>query len=257
MTRTIAFSDALACMRLLGECGELADEPQAWQKHLTEGAETLVGGVATAFKVIELQQGPPLMRDTMLSGSDHEMHRSFDDCLREGGHKDLPALDRLMSAVVTGGELAFRYSQLDGGLPAFHDSYFYNRYFRDLRIGDSAASFHAQSSGRLVCVWMLRQRSDSNFSERQQDVLAFLSAALSQAVGSRLETRHTARPPLSPRLRDTLAALLEGDSEKQVASRLGLRQTTVHGYVTELYRRYGVRSRGELLARFVKRSPRA
>ena len=47
--------------------------------------------------------------------------------------------------------------------------------------------------------------------------------------------------------------LLDGDSEKQVAIRLGLSLPTVHQYVTALYRKFGVSSRGELLARFISR----
>lgn len=58
---------------------------------------------------------------------------------------------------------------------------------------------------------------------------------------------------LSPRLRQTLECLLEGDSEKQVASRLGLSLPTVHQYVTALYRRFNVHSRAELLASFLDR----
>ncbi|HXG04462.1 MAG TPA: helix-turn-helix transcriptional regulator [Candidatus Binatia bacterium] len=44
---------------------------------------------------------------------------------------------------------------------------------------------------------------------------------------------------LSPRLRQTLACLVEGDTEKQVAARLGVSPTTAHEYVTALYRRFG------------------
>jgi len=58
---------------------------------------------------------------------------------------------------------------------------------------------------------------------------------------------------LSPRLRQTLACLTEGDTEKQVAARLGLSQTTTHEYVTALYRHFGVRSRAQLLARIGRR----
>ena len=65
------------------------------------------------------------------------------------------------------------------------------------------------------------------------------------------------RPParsagLPRRHEQTLEALLAGDSEKQIASKLGVARNTVHVYVTALYRRFGVNSRGELLARFVK-----
>src|SRR5262245_12911186 len=61
---------------------------------------------------------------------------------------------------------------------------------------------------------------------------------------------------LSPRLRQTLACLLEGDAEKQVAARLGLSPTTTHQYVTALYRHFGVRSRAQLLALVIKRLTR-
>jgi DNA-binding NarL/FixJ family response regulator len=61
---------------------------------------------------------------------------------------------------------------------------------------------------------------------------------------------------LSPRLRQTLACLVEGDTEKQVAARLGVSHATVHEYVTALYRRFGVNSRAQLLAHVLKRVAR-
>jgi DNA-binding CsgD family transcriptional regulator len=58
-------------------------------------------------------------------------------------------------------------------------------------------------------------------------------------------------PTLSPRMKQTLQRLLAGDSEKQIAARLGLSRHTVHVYVKALYKGFAVSSRGELLARFV------
>jgi DNA-binding CsgD family transcriptional regulator len=57
---------------------------------------------------------------------------------------------------------------------------------------------------------------------------------------------------LSPRLKQVLDQLLTGAAEKEVATRLGISRHTTHDYVRELYRRFGVTSRGELLARFVQ-----
>ena len=57
---------------------------------------------------------------------------------------------------------------------------------------------------------------------------------------------------LSPRMRQTLDRLLAGDSEKEVAARFGRSRHTVHAYVKKLYERYGVSSRGELFALFVR-----
>jgi DNA-binding NarL/FixJ family response regulator len=63
----------------------------------------------------------------------------------------------------------------------------------------------------------------------------------------------TLLPDLSPRQEQTLHLLLKGDSEKQVARKLELSKHTVHVYVKELYRRFEVSSRAELLAKHVKR----
>jgi DNA-binding NarL/FixJ family response regulator len=53
---------------------------------------------------------------------------------------------------------------------------------------------------------------------------------------------------LPPRLREVLAGLARGLSEKQVAAELGLSPHTVHDHVKALHRRLRVQSRGELLA---------
>jgi len=63
-------------------------------------------------------------------------------------------------------------------------------------------------------------------------------------------------PGLSRRHEETLEGLLAGDSEKQIAHKLGVSRNTVHVYVTALYRRFDVSSRGELLARFLQKHER-
>src|SRR4051812_41865564 len=57
---------------------------------------------------------------------------------------------------------------------------------------------------------------------------------------------------LSPRMRQTLGFLIKGDSERQISLKLGISQHTVHVYVRQLYKRFDVSSRGELLARFIR-----
>jgi DNA-binding CsgD family transcriptional regulator len=59
-------------------------------------------------------------------------------------------------------------------------------------------------------------------------------------------------PPLSRRQRETLDLLLAGNAEKQIAARLSISQHTVHVYVKMLYKRFGVNSRPELLAKWVR-----
>jgi DNA-binding NarL/FixJ family response regulator len=66
----------------------------------------------------------------------------------------------------------------------------------------------------------------------------------------------TPRPPaahkLPPRLRQTLAHLLSGNSEKEIAAKLEVSKHTVHVYVKGLYRHFGASSRAELLAQWVR-----
>src|SRR2546423_767168 len=63
----------------------------------------------------------------------------------------------------------------------------------------------------------------------------------------------SARPavPLPRRQRQVLSCLQSGGSEKQIAARLGVSPHTVHTHVRAIYRRLGVRSRGELLSLWI------
>jgi DNA-binding CsgD family transcriptional regulator len=58
-------------------------------------------------------------------------------------------------------------------------------------------------------------------------------------------------PTLAPRLRKILACLLAGSSEKELACQLGLSKHTIHEYVRQIYKKFSVNSRGELMARWV------
>ncbi len=58
---------------------------------------------------------------------------------------------------------------------------------------------------------------------------------------------------LSPRQRQTLALVLDGLSDKEIAERLGISRYTVNQYTKAIYRLYGVTSRTQLLARLLAR----
>ena len=84
-----------------------------------------------------------------------------------------------------------------------------------------------------------------------------LVAEWCKAIGAQLgNTEHgvgaAAGLKLPPRVRQTLEELLAGDQEKEIANRMGVSRHTVHVYVKQLYRKFNVSSRGELLARFVR-----
>jgi DNA-binding NarL/FixJ family response regulator len=87
---------------------------------------------------------------------------------------------------------------------------------------------------------------------------AELRTLVRDALATRLTTsaREIGRPPdvdLSPRLQQTLDALMTGASEKQLADQFGISRHTVHQYVKVLFRRFGVTSRAELMAKLLRR----
>ncbi len=59
-------------------------------------------------------------------------------------------------------------------------------------------------------------------------------------------------PALSPRQQQTLQYLLAGRSEKEIADIMLLSRNTVHHHVKALHRHFGVSSRSELLAKWVR-----
>ena len=59
-------------------------------------------------------------------------------------------------------------------------------------------------------------------------------------------------PTLSPRQQQTLQYLLSGHSEKEIAEIMLLSRNTVHHHVKALHRHFGVSSRSELLAKWVR-----
>jgi DNA-binding CsgD family transcriptional regulator len=85
-------------------------------------------------------------------------------------------------------------------------------------------------------------------------VLNLVSEELGRLIGGALVSGLEPGPEaLSPRQRQTLTFLIEGDSEKQAAARLGVSYATAHQYVTSLHRFFNVRSRGELMSVAMKR----
>jgi DNA-binding CsgD family transcriptional regulator len=61
----------------------------------------------------------------------------------------------------------------------------------------------------------------------------------------------TKQGPMPPHQRKVLLLMVTGLSEKQIAAELNITTNTAHQYVTALFRRYGVRNRPSLMARWL------
>ncbi len=107
--------------------------------------------------------------------------------------------------------------------------------------------------GGFSSIGIYRNADRPLFSERESRIAHIL---LSEMPWLHLqgwpEERGFSASTLYPRLRTVLNLMIEGWSRKQVAHQLGLAENTIHGYVKEIYRHYGVHSHAELVKRFSK-----
>jgi DNA-binding NarL/FixJ family response regulator len=107
---------------------------------------------------------------------------------------------------------------------------------------------------RHTGVVVARALGEPDFSARHKAVVQEAMAQVTPLVGGPLARFNEPSPGnLPPRTRDILRCLLEGDSDKEIVARLGLTRNTVNQYVKTIFAHFGVRSRAELLARWVRR----
>lgn len=106
--------------------------------------------------------------------------------------------------------------------------------------------------GQAVGVSLHRALGDRPFGLEERALLSLFVEDLAGLDGFGVEA---ARARLTPRERETLARLLAGASEKEIARDLDLSTHTVHEYVKSLHRKLGVQSRSQLVARVRGRAP--
>jgi DNA-binding CsgD family transcriptional regulator len=246
--------DVRDAYRLIGECRDLGADPAAWHRHMFEGLCRLIGSpAATGGEGLwhrPLHAVEPLSAfDAGLDARAHERYVAF---MREVG----PAADPIFAALqrIPGRLVTVTRPQLVPDA-IWYRSRCYNEYRRVAGADHALTSvYETSAAGGISVVCLQRTVREQDFSPRQQRLLNFFHGELGPLVGHALVSVAEPIPAqLSPRLRQTLACLLEGDSEKQVAARLELSQATTHQYVTMLYRRFSVRSRAQLLAYVLRR----
>ncbi|MDX2017986.1 MAG: helix-turn-helix transcriptional regulator [Planctomycetota bacterium] len=105
--------------------------------------------------------------------------------------------------------------------------------------------------GLYLSFGLHRAWGEAQFSEEDVLHVRTLLESLDWLIeGRRHERRGEAvLVELSPRLRQTLACLIEGQTEKEAAINLGISPHTIHQYAKRIYKMLGASSRGELVAR--------
>jgi len=246
--------DVRDAYRLIGECRDLGSDPTLWQRRMVDGLRRLVGVPVVAGgegRWTRPRNGGEAVStfDAGFDARGRELYRAY---LRELGPRDKPifeALRRIPGRLVT---RARRQVLSDS---AWYRSITWNEYRRPIRIDDQLTSvYRISDTGDISVLALHRAQGEREFSPREHRLLSFFHGELGRLIGRALVSSLEPGPDnLPPRLRQTLACLLEGDTEKQVAARLGVSHATAHQYVTALYRHFRVSSRAQLLAHIIRR----
>jgi DNA-binding CsgD family transcriptional regulator len=249
--------DVRGAYRLIGECRDLGSDPASWQMRLFEGLSRLFGGAPANGGEGRLTgaEGAIVPLTYFHYGFDPADIPTFLAYMREGG----PSVDPLVRALQRApGRTAARTRKQMVPDRVYYRSPIFDRYLQPGNVHHRLASiFPTAGGGAISFLHLHRSRGARDFSSRERARLEFFHREIGPLVGRALISAAEPTPErLSRRLRQTLACLVEGDSEKQVAARLGVSHATAHQYVTALYRRLGVNSRGQLLAHVVKRIAR-
>jgi DNA-binding CsgD family transcriptional regulator len=250
--------DVRDAYRLIGDCRDVGSEPALWQMCMLEGLCQLIGAaVGTGGEGFWIRPTHPIEPISAFDvGFDAHGRNLYLAQFRDIG----PKRDAIFLALgdVPGRVLTRTRSTIVSDA-AWYRSRDFNDYRKPAGVDHCLVSVYEMSrQGGMAGIVLARGLAERDFSPGEVRLLEFFHEELGPLIGRQLVSATEPSPEtLSPRLRQTLACLVEGDSEKQVAARLGLSPTTVHEYVTALYRRFGVQSRGELLAHVLRRSRRA
>jgi DNA-binding CsgD family transcriptional regulator len=254
-SQRLLLSDVRAMFRLIGECRELGDDARAWRPHLARGLCRLAESQLAICGEARVVESTGLM--VPIDFADHGWPNPTGRGMFLAALKEPEVLDS---------DVMRRFNQLKGRRVTrtrqqvvedrvYYPSAFHNEANRPSGL-DHGMYSRCTPPGRdwQHQVILNRALGDRPFGRRECVLVHLLQGEIAPLFGRALATSVAPTLPLlAPRLRQTLDALLEGDSEKQTALRLGLSVHTVHEYVTSLYRRFNVSSRAELLAHFVRR----
>ena len=256
----VAVQDMCALFQLVGECRELGDDAAGWWEHLLAGLAKLTGAdLAIGGEMADCYSGQ--MRD--LGNVQWGWQGGFDQKRFARGLEEFarnpnlhPIMDRFMLQRRHSDLLSLRRSDLLDDR-VWYKSSTYQLLCREVGVDNQIWCFQLlpgsqadESSG----VILQRAVAEPDFSLRDRALVEAAHRAFNSLIGGPLARFAEPSPAtLAPRVRQVLQCLLEGDGDKQIAARLGLTRNTVNQYVKVIYGHFGVVSRPELLARWIRR----
>jgi DNA-binding CsgD family transcriptional regulator len=245
-SQRLRLADVRGMLRLVGEVREFATDVRAWRTHmaleLNRPLDTRVSGAAE-LRVADLRAGLRRPVGTIAVGFRSERERQeylavFTDSTFFTGDPAV-AVAGLLHGPWTVARRPPAGDRGDGG--------------------DGAGSYlHSQCPiphlGAVHVITAWRAPADRPVGGRECRLLQLFHSELGRLWDA---ARDDPRAGLRARVREALDHVVRGGSEKEVAARMGVGVGTVHDYVKQIHRHFGVSTLGELLARLRAADARA
>ena len=260
-SKTIKNSDLAAMFRIVGECRELGDDPLIWRQHFYGSLAGLIDAdLAAGGELFDCIKAPIRTPGAALWGFEHGFDLSglmlvwewnqtdpYISLIWKEFHKRLESAPH--SRVTTSHQQLLSPQNWDRSPD-------YQMVMRTLGADAVIHSFHQLPEGgdafEGICWFRAKGRPD--FDEREVELVNLLHQEITRLIGGALARFDEPMPTeLPPRVRQVLACVLEGDSDKEVATRLKLSPHTVNHYNKQIFRHFGVTSRPKLLSRWIRR----
>jgi len=256
-SQRLRLRDVRAVFRLVGEVRELGEDPVAWRLHLVEGLVHLVraklgisvqattsdpGGAPTPVGVVDVGWCNEHERQMLLK------HNA------DPGHLGSPEWPLYLELVKQRPFFTRRRRQMVED-PEWYRSLHVQEIRRTCRVDDFlyTSARLGQRVGGVHVLALHREWADQPFEPLQHRLVHLAHDEVRRLWQPDLaDSQRDPCADLAPRLRQTLAEMLAGASEKEAARHLELSRNTVHHYVVALYRYLHVSSRGELLAQYIR-----
>jgi DNA-binding CsgD family transcriptional regulator len=238
----LRLSDVRAIFRLVGEIREMGADPDVWRPHMVRSLRSLLGAQFVVSSEIHFRKsarnvGVRVIDIGWISDTEGQICKAQDE--RE--HENFE-------------DFWVAPSEGAGAAPVAHQPEDLIPVKPKLKVhaGKSfiLSQYALKHAGAVDQLGVHRAWGDEPFTTAEHRLVRLLHVELGRLW--RKDALRRAKDPAStlpPRLSQTLDELLQGRSEKEIALRLELSRHTIHNYVKALHQRFGVSSRGELLAR--------
>ena len=249
------WAEQLTVMRLLADVAALKGDPSAQRQHLIDELNALFHTRCGQFFAADgLAPGRPRsIRHQVLCRDPHPAFlRAAADLGQDLREETDPYCDHVIHepATVQWWSRARVQAPADAG----------RKYAATLALEDAAgvtdgavvAYRCGPGNERLVGVSLHRIRGEGNLRPLDHALLRFALREMRDLARRGHLPLDPPTPELPPRLAQVLERLLRGDGIKQVARELRLSVWTVREHVQRLYRHFGVNTREELMAKFVR-----